>query len=83
MTPKGSGSEWENTGSGYILWLNNHKPVQYVHSLIAGYKVQMLDSVVKKKMPGLSRTRQKRGNKTKKPPEWSSVTNLFNMQIPS
>lgn len=67
MAPIGTGSDRENSGSGPSLWLNNHKPAQYIHNLISGYKVQMLDYTVKNKIPRTSRSTQKKGNKQKKP----------------
>lgn len=39
MAPIGPGSKRENSGSGHIPWLNNHKTVQYVHNMISGCKL--------------------------------------------
>lgn len=48
MALTGPGSERENSGSGHFPGLHKHKPVQYVHNLISGCKVQILDYMVGK-----------------------------------
>lgn len=70
------GSERENSGSGHFPGLHKRKPVKYVHNLISGRKVQILDYMVEKTVP---RSCQKEENKD--PVNGLQLPIYFHMQI--